>query len=48
LVQKKILKAADKEIKKTLVTPPPAIEAKVDFIKEIQELKGQHKQHKKL
>ena len=31
LVQKKILKAADEQIKKTLTTSPPPIEAKVDF-----------------
>jgi hypothetical protein len=44
-VQKKIEKAADKQILKTLTTSPPPIKAKVDFFKEVQELKDQHEKH---
>jgi membrane-associated HD superfamily phosphohydrolase len=46
-VQKKILKAADDQIKKTLTTSPAPIQSKVDFFQQVQELKGQHHQHQK-
>ena len=32
-------------IKKTLTTSPAPIESKVEFFKEVEQLKGQHKQH---
>jgi len=43
--QKKIEKAAGESIKKTLTTAPPPIEAKVDFFKQVQDLKDQHEKH---
>jgi hypothetical protein len=43
--QKKIEKAASMQIKKTLTTAPPPIEAKVDFFKQVQDLKDQHEKH---
>jgi pyruvate/oxaloacetate carboxyltransferase len=38
-------KGTTEKVKRVLTTAPPPISSKVDFYKEIEELKGQHEKH---